>query len=91
MLFCLHCLDKDGHTQVRADNREAHVAHLRAQGERIVSAGPLLSDDTTAMVGSLLIVDVDDRASAEAFAAGDPYAKAGLFKSVDIRPWKKVI
>jgi uncharacterized protein YciI len=91
MLFCLYCLDKDGHTQVRADNREVHVAYLRAQGERIVNAGPLLSDDTTAMVGSLLIVDVDDRASAEAFAAGDPYAKAGLFKSVDIRPWKKVI
>ena len=91
MLFCLHCLDKDGHTQVRADNREAHVAYLKAQGERIVSAGPLLSDDGGSMVGSLLIIDVADRAGAEAFSAGDPYAKADLFKSVDIRPWKKVI
>jgi uncharacterized protein YciI len=91
MLFCLYCLDKDGHTQLRADNREAHVAYLKAQGARIVSAGPLLSDDGAAMIGSLLILDVEDHTAAEAFATGDPYAKAGLFKSVDIRPWKKVI
>jgi uncharacterized protein YciI len=29
-------------------------------------------------------------AAAEAWAAADPYAKAGLFESVTIRAWKKV-
>ena len=28
---------------------------------------------------------------AEKFAEDDPYAKAGLFESVSIRPWKKVL
>ena len=40
--------------------------------------------------GSLLILDVADRAEAEAFAAGDPYAKAGLFESAVIRPFRQV-
>ncbi len=42
------------------------------------------------MCGSLLIFE-GDLAGAEAWAAADPYAAAGLFQSVDIRPWKKVI
>ena len=33
----------------------------------------------------------DDMAAAEAWAAGDPYAKAGLFASVELTAWKKVI
>ena len=35
-------------------------------------------------------VRADNRAAAEAFVADDPYAKAGLFESVTIRPWRKV-
>jgi uncharacterized protein YciI len=36
-------------------------------------------------------MEFPDRAAAEAFAAGDPYRKAGLFESVIIRRWKKVL
>lgn len=90
MLFAFYCLDKEGHAQVRADNREAHVSYLKAQGEKLLTAGPLLDDDGTGMVGSLLVLDLPDRDAAETFAASDPYAKAGLFRSVEIRPWKKV-
>jgi uncharacterized protein YciI len=43
------------------------------------------------MAGSLVILDVADRAAAEAWAAGDPYAKAGLFAQVAIRPWNRVV
>jgi uncharacterized protein YciI len=40
--------------------------------------------------GSLLVVEAADRAAAEAFAAADPYAKAGLFESVVVRPFRAV-
>jgi uncharacterized protein YciI len=40
--------------------------------------------------GSMLVVEAADRAEAEAFAAADPYAKAGLFESVVIRPFRAV-
>ena len=43
------------------------------------------------MCGSLLIMEAADHAEVEAWCAADPYAKAGLFESVEIRPWNRVI
>jgi uncharacterized protein YciI len=43
------------------------------------------------MCGSLLILEVPDMAAAEAWAASDPYSKAGLFESVTLKAWKRVI
>ncbi len=90
MHFMIYCLDKAGHGDLRAANRPAHVDYLKANADRIVVAGPLTSEDGAAMLGSLLIMSFDSRADAEAFAAEDPYNKAGLFETVTIRPWKKV-
>jgi hypothetical protein len=43
------------------------------------------------MCGSLIILTVGSKAEAEAWAAADPYARAGLFQSVMIQEWKRVI
>jgi len=91
MLFVISCRDKAGHGQVRLDNRAAHLEHLKAHSGQVVTAGPYISDDGSGMLGSLLVVDFEDRTGAEAFAAADPYAKAGLFDSVEITAWKKVV
>lgn len=90
MLFMFHCVDKAGAADIRAANRAEHLAYLEANADRIFAAGPLLSGDQSGMVGSLLIVECADADAAQAFAAGDPYAKAGLFDSVTIRPWRRV-
>ncbi|HEY0834719.1 MAG TPA: YciI family protein [Azospirillum sp.] len=90
MIFMFHCKDKPGSADVRASSRAAHLEFLDARKDSVFAAGPLLNDDGTGMVGSLLLVDFADRAEAEAFAAADPYAKAGLFESVEIRPWRRV-
>jgi len=90
MQYVLYCLDKSGHAQVRANNRDAHLAYLKEHSAAIVFAGPMLDDAGTGMIGSLLVMDFPDRAAAEKFAAGDPYAHAGLFASVRISPWRKV-
>ena len=93
MLFVFYCKDKPGHEEVRRANRMAHLDYLEAHKAQILVAGPLLAEpaDGSAMVGSLLILDVPDRAAAGAFAAADPYAKAGLFETVSIHPWRKVL
>jgi uncharacterized protein YciI len=91
MNFALYCVDKANHAQVRAENRPAHLDYLRANLDHLVLAGPLLGDDGTTVLGSLLVIEAADRAAAEAFAAGDPYAKAGLFERVSIRAFKKVL
>lgn len=90
MLYAIYCLDKPGSLEVRLGNRPAHVAYLESQGDKLITAGPLMSEDGQTPLGSLLVFEADSRAGAEAFASGDPYALAGLFESVAIRPWRKV-
>ncbi len=93
MHFVFYCKDKPGSEEVRKANRMAHLNYLEAHKQSVTAAGPLLAEavDGSPMIGSLLILDVADRAAAEAFAAGDPYAAAGLFESVTIHPWRKVL
>jgi uncharacterized protein len=91
MHFVLYCIDKTGHQQLRAANRPAHLEYLKGYLGQIVMAGALLDDAGKEMIGSLFILDFPDRAAVNAFAAGDPYAKAGLFASARIAPWRKVI
>ena len=90
MLYALICTDKPGHLQVRMDTRPAHLAWLEGLGDNLKAAGPFLGDDGKP-VGSLVIIKADDVAGAQATAAADPYAKAGLFSAVEIKPWNWVI
>ena len=76
--------------RIRADNRPDHIAYLERLGDSLIAGGATLSDDGESMTGSFLLVDLPDRAAVDAFAAGDPFAKAGLFESVEIRRWRKV-
>jgi hypothetical protein len=90
MLYLIHAFDKVDHLQTRMDNRPEHVEYLKSFGARLHAAGPTLNDNGE-MNGSLVILDLADQAEAQNFAAGDPYAKAGLFEKVIIQPWKKVL
>lgn len=90
MHFAIVCIDKPDHGAVRAENRPAHLDYLKSHETQILAAGPLLSDDGQAPVGSLLILDFADLDAARKFAEGDPYNAAGLFKAVNICPWRKV-
>ena len=89
MLVALTARDKPGAVATRMENRPDHVAYLQETGV-VMMAGPLL-DDEGEMCGSLIILDVADMTEAAAWAASDPYAKAGLFESVTLDPWKKVV
>ncbi|MFM7655784.1 MAG: YciI family protein [Paracoccaceae bacterium] len=89
MRFALICTDKADHLEVRKANRDAHLAHIASSGV-VEMAGPFLNDKGD-MSGSLVILEMGSKAEAEAWAAADPYAKAGLFAKVRIEEWKKVI
>lgn len=89
MLIALIARDKDGALVTRKANREAHLAYIDTTGV-VEQAGPLL-DEADQMIGSLIVLDVNDMAGAQDWAENDPYAKAGLFQSVDLIPWKRVI
>ncbi|PKP75611.1 MAG: hypothetical protein CVT84_02355 [Alphaproteobacteria bacterium HGW-Alphaproteobacteria-6] len=88
MLYAVICRDRPGHLQVRLDNRAAHLAYIEATGI-VRMAGPFIEEGQ--MAGSLVIIEAGDLAAAQAWAAGDPYGLAGLFDSVRVSEWKKVI
>lgn len=91
MLFVLICMDKPNSSAVRAAARADHIAYIEVQKGAVKIAGPFLSDDGQTMLGSLLILEAADIAAAGAFVANDPYALAGLFESVEIKPWRWTI
>jgi uncharacterized protein YciI len=91
MLYVITCKDKPDHLETRLANRRHHLEHLSGIEGRIYAAGPTLAVDGETMNGSVLIIDFPDLDAAQSFADADPYAKAGLFESVEISAWKKVL
>lgn len=87
MLFIIHAIDKPDSSLVRQANRDKHLEYLVPF--ELPVAGPLLNSDG-GMTGSCLFLETSDLASAQEFAANDPYALAGLFESVSIHEFKKV-
>ena len=89
-LFALFCLDKPDSLALRMANREAHLAYVAVNADKVPAAGPLLDEDGR-MKGSLLIIEADDRNAVEAFSAADPYRQAGLFDRVEIHAWRQSV
>ena len=89
MFVALIAYDKPGAQNVRQENRPMHLEYLKST-DLVAQAGPLLNADGD-MVGSLIILDVDDMAQAQDWADNDPYAKAWLFQSVTLTHWNRVI
>lgn len=78
--------------------RPAHVARLQqlqAEG-RMLLAGPFPAIDaedpgSAGFSGSLIVAEFESLAAARAWADADPYAEAGVYASVDVRPFRKVL
>jgi uncharacterized protein YciI len=89
-MYAIHCIDKPMQRDLRVENRPAHLDYVRAHLSQVLVAGPLL-DDEGLPIGSMLLMEFADRRAAVAFAADDPYAKAGLFQSVAVTAWRQVV
>ena len=89
MLYAIICRDRTNMLERRQQTRPAHLEYLTHHPVRF--AGPLLGEDESTPIGSILFVDCADRSAAEAFAAEDPYRLAGLFDQVEIQACRQVI
>ncbi len=90
MLFAALCYDKPGALDLRLATRSEHLAFLEKHAEAVKLGGPFL-DAAEKPNGSLLIIDCVDEAAARALLSEDPYAKAGLFERIELRPWRHVV
>ncbi len=87
MLFCIIGIDKPNGLELRMANREAHLNHWAETGA-VKLGGPFTSDDGERLEGSMLVIDVADRETAQKLADEDPYVKAGVFETRELRAWK---
>ena len=90
MLYALLCDDKPNSLQLRMDTRTEHLAHLNGLGDALKFAGPFL-DENDKPCGSMVVIEAESREAARAIADRDPYAVAGLFETVTVRPWNWAI
>lgn len=99
MLFAIARRDKPGMGEKRAELLAAHAAYQKDFMDRITFGGGLVEDGTDvdnfvygeegirSVTGNVLVLDVPDRATAEAFHANDPYTLGGVFETVIIEPF----
>lgn len=82
----------------RSSAREAHLARLtelQNQG-RLLLAGPFPAIDSVdpgpaGFSGSLIVAAFESLEQARRWADADPYLAAGVYESVDVRPFKRVM
>lgn len=87
MRFVIHAIDHPNSLALRMETRPRHLEYMAPFDTPV--AGPLLDDDDNPC-GTCIIVELADRAAADAFIAGDPYTQAGLFQSVRVHPFRTV-
>ena len=98
MWYAIIAEDVPGTLEQRLAVRPRHLARLeqlKAEG-RLLLAGPHPAVDNenpgpAGFTGSLVVAEFDSLADAEAWAAADPYRDAGVYASVRVKPFKKVL
>jgi uncharacterized protein YciI len=76
-----------GTAETREQHRADHIAYRKDLGNALRLAGPILDDEGTA-IGSLVILEADDRAGAQQLAARDPYVAAGVLQLASVRGYR---
>ncbi|MEO0915811.1 MAG: YciI family protein [Pseudomonadota bacterium] len=83
MHFVAHALDKPDAIERRLAILASHRAYLAEApgrfGVTILLSGPLTTDDAETIIGSFLLIEADDRQSAEALFAGEPMVEAQIW------------
>jgi len=98
MLYAIIAEDVANSLEKRLAARPAHLERLNAlldQG-RLILAGPHPAIDTedpgeAGFSGSLIVAEFTALEDAQAWAADDPYQHAGVYASVTVKPFKKVL
>ena len=98
MWYAVISEDIENSLPLRAATRNAHLARLRelAAADRLLIAGPHPAIDAedpgdAGFTGSLVVVDFPSLDEARAWADADPYAEAGVYAKVTVKPFKLVL
>jgi hypothetical protein len=98
MLYAIIAEDVEGSLEKRVAARPKHLERLnklRDEG-RLIIAGPCPAIDSNdpgeaGFSGSLIVAEFDDLESAQAWADSDPFVAAGVYSSIVVKTFKKVL
>lgn len=98
MFYAIVGQDLPGSLDKRLAVRPAHLERLQAlqAAGRLLLAGPFPAIDgndpgPAGFTGSLIVAEFDSLAAAQAWADADPYVTAGVYASVSVKPFRKVL
>ncbi|MEM7023143.1 MAG: YciI family protein [Pseudomonadota bacterium] len=89
MPYVIITKDKPDSLALRNQVRPVHLEYLVANQHLLLAAGAQTEDDGSGGSGGVIILDTEDRDTAEKFIADDPFTKAGLFENVQVSRWRK--
>ncbi len=88
MHFAILMYDEPNSAALRDQCRTAHLDYLKAFDDQTLFAGPFTTDDESADLGSLRLIEFSDRAAAEKHVADEPYVIGGIQKRWKIHRWR---
>ena len=98
MWYSIYSTDRDNSLEARKSARSAHIARLEAlmNEGRLLLAGPRPAIDSkdpgpAGFQGSLVVARFGSLEEARAWADSDPYIEAGVYRSVEVTPFVRVM
>ena len=98
MYYSIVGIDNDNSLEKRLSVRPAHVERLKQllNEGRLLLAGPNPAIDNedpgpNGFTGSIIIAEFSSLEAAQKWADEDPYIEAGVYASVMVKPFKKVL
>lgn len=98
MLYMICATDTANSLEQRLEARPAHLARLNTLKDegRLIMAGPFPAIDSpdpgpAGFTGSLVVAEFASLEDAQTWADADPYIEAGVYESVIVKPYKKVL
>ncbi len=98
MYYSIFAYDVENSLPLRAKARPEHITRLKQLNEegRLILAGPNPAIDSNepgeaGFTGSLIVAEFNSLEEAKAWAEADPYLAAGVYKKVEVKPFKKVL
>ncbi len=98
MLYAIVGQDVSDSLDKRLATRPAHLDRLNAlqQAGRLLLAGPFPAIDSNdpgaaGFSGSLVVAEFESLTDAQVWADADPYMATGVYDSISVKPFKKVL
>ena len=90
MDFIVYCIDRDDGGKARQATRADHLSFIVDKQHVFRYGGPLLAADGSPK-GSLMILDMPDRAALDEHMRRDPYFRDEVFASVTVWATRQVV